>query len=76
MGELIYMKNWNGKRRGGIDGLRIDPDDEVAREIRRYQALRQIGWTDDLCESCRRKIWLRAGEDAPQLSAVGDHGPI
>lgn len=41
-------------------------DPGVRREIRRYQALRAIGWTSDLCPSCRRKIQLRAGaEDCP-----------
>jgi hypothetical protein len=38
-------------------------DPVVRREKRRYAALRAIGWSDDLCESCRRKIWLRAGEE-------------
>lgn len=44
-------------------------DPQVQREIRRYRALRAIGWLDGCCNHCRSLIWNRAGEhdnlDAP-----------
>jgi hypothetical protein len=39
----------------------------LKREINRYRALRAVGWTDGLCESCKRILWLRAGEEDPDV---------
>jgi hypothetical protein len=46
-------------------------DPVVLRELRRTRALRAVGWLDDVCADCKRKLWHRAG--AENLAASPGH---
>jgi hypothetical protein len=76
MGKVIHMtKKRLPPLNGGEDDRSI-----VEREIRRYRALAAVGWTDDLCECCRRKLWERAGTIEPppgqEQQKTAEDGPI
>ena len=51
-------------------------DPQVQRETRRYRALRQLGRTDGLCETCRALIWHMAGDELMPDQSMDDPGVI